>query len=116
MVGARARRLSIPRSDRLMAELALAAVGAAIAPAGNAAIGWTIGMAVGNALFAKTQHITQEGPRLADLSVQTSIDGAPLMSMHGIARVAGNVIWSAVIKVTRTETKQENKNKNGGGT
>src|SRR3569832_403849 len=116
MVGARARRLSIPRSDRLMAVLALAAVGAAIAPAGYAAIGWTIGMAVGNALFAKTQHITQEGPRLADLSVQTSTDGAPLMSMHGIARVAGNVIWSAGIKETRTDTDQDVGGKGGGGT
>src|SRR3569832_2173537 len=115
MVGARARRLSIPRSDRLMAELALAAVGAAIAPAGNAAIGWTIGMAVGNALFAKTQHITQEGPRLADLSVQSSTDGAPLMSMPGIARVAGNVIWSAGFKETRSDTDLDVGGYGGGG-
>src|SRR3569832_2588328 len=116
MVGARARRVSISGSDRLMAVLALAASGAAAAPAGYAAIGWTIGMAGGQAVFAKKQHITQEGPRLADLSVQTSTDGAPIMQVRGAARVAGNIIWSAGIKETRTDTSQDVGGKGGGGT
>src|SRR3569832_554672 len=98
MVGARARRVSISGSDRLMAVLALAAIGAAAAPAGYAALGWTIGMAVGQAVFAKNQHITQEGPRLADLSVLTSSERTPNKQERDTTRVAGNIIWSAGIK------------------
>src|SRR3569832_1497613 len=102
MVGARARRVSISGSDRLMAVLALAAIGAAAAPAGSAAIGWAIGMAVGQAVFAKKQPISQEGPRLADLAFQTFTVGAPFKQVRGSAGVAGNIIWSAGIKETRT--------------
>lgn len=99
-----------------MAVLALAAVGAAIAPAGYAAIGWTIGSALGSALFAKKQSVTQEGPRLADLSVQTSTDGAPILEMFGTARCAGNILWSAGIRETKTESSEEVGGKGGGGT
>lgn len=99
-----------------MAVFAIAAAGAWLAPAGYAALGWTIGMAVGNALFAKKHQINQEGPRLADLSVQTSTDGAPIMQVHGTARLAGNIIWSAGIKETKTESSEDVGGKGGGGT
>ena len=60
-----------------MAALALAAAGAAIGSIwGSAAIGWAVGSALGSFLFAP--KITQEGPRLGDLKVQTSTYGAPI--------------------------------------
>ena len=99
-----------------MAVLALAAAGAWLAPAGYAAIGWTIGSAIGQAMFSKKQTITQEGPRLSDLSVQTSTDGAPLISVSGSARAAGNVIWTAGIKEAKQVDEQEVGGKGGGGT
>ena len=37
----------------------------------------------------------REGPRLVDLPVQTSTDGAPMPRLWGRARIAGQVIWAA---------------------
>src|SRR3569833_2386390 len=116
MVVTRAWCLCISGSDRLMAVLALAAAGAALAPAGYAAIGWTIGSVAGQLLFAKHHNIQQEGPRLTDLSVQTSTDGAPLLEIFGTVRVAGNILWSAGIKETKNVTEQDVGGKGGGGT
>jgi hypothetical protein len=54
-------------------------------------IGSTIGSFVDNMLFPQKQ----EGPRLADLSVQTSTLGNPIPLLFGPEnRIAGNVIWS----------------------
>ena len=39
-----------------------------------------------------------EGPRLSSLVVQTSTDGAALPRVFGVARLAGNVIWSSGLK------------------
>lgn len=94
-----------------MAVLAIAAggalVGSAIGGAFGAAaigaqIGWAVGSFVGQMLFAP--HTTIEGPRLRDLGVQISSDGAPLADIYGSVRVAGNVIWSTDIIETRHET------------
>lgn len=99
-----------------MAVLALAAVGAWLAPAGYAAIGWTIGSAIGTALFSKDRTIEQSGPRLTDLAIQTSTDGSPLAEIHGAARLAGNVIWAAELRETETVTSEDVGGKGGGGT
>ncbi|WP_295696519.1 glycoside hydrolase/phage tail family protein [uncultured Maricaulis sp.] len=37
----------------------------------------------------------REGPRLAELPLQTSTDGAPMPRLWGRARMAGQVIWAA---------------------
>lgn len=76
-----------------MAVLALAAVGAALAPAGYAAIGWTIGSVAGQLLFPGSLP-DQQGPRIGDLRVQQSQYGSTIPILYGINRVAGNVIWS----------------------
>lgn len=73
-----------------MASLALGAVGYGLTGSG---IGWTIGAALGNYLFAPDGPHTQ-GPRLSDLSIQSSARGATIPDVHGTARIAGNVIWS----------------------
>ena len=77
-----------------MAQLALAAAGAAIGgffggPVG-AQIGWAAGSLIGGVLFAPDQ----QGPRLQDTKVQVSSYGAAVPICYGGVRVAGNVIWS----------------------
>src|SRR5690606_23024777 len=48
----------------------------------------------------------REGPRLQDLSVQSSAYGVTVPLIYGRTRVAGNVIWSTGLKERRTEEKQ----------
>lgn len=75
----------------------------ALAPAlANAAANAAVNAAAG-ALFAPHR----EGPRLAELPVQTSTDGAPMARVWGRARIAGQVIWASRFAEHRTE--------NGGG-
>jgi hypothetical protein len=53
-----------------------------------------------NALFAPHR----EGPRLTELPVQTSTDGAPMARIWGRGRVAGQVIWASRFLEHRNET------------
>src|SRR6185312_12858143 len=108
-----------------MATLALAAVGAAVGssllPAGvgflgatltGAAIGSQIGAFAGayvdNSLFgASGQSRAVEGPRLNDLHVTASTEGAPLPRVYGRARVGGQVVWATdfeeeIVKTTES--------------
>lgn len=96
-----------------MAQLAIAAVGAV---AGNfigigASAGWLIGSFIGGQLFAKGQKT--EGPRLSDLSVQSSTEGAPIPVYYGEMRGAGNMIWSSGIRETKTKKKTGGKGMGG---
>lgn len=95
-----------------MATLALAAVGAVVGssllPAGvsflgvtltGAAIGSQIGALAGRfvdqALFgASGGSRTYEGPRLSDLHVTTSTEGAPVPRIYGRLRLGGQIIWA----------------------
>ncbi|MFO1169364.1 MAG: glycoside hydrolase/phage tail family protein [Hyphomicrobiaceae bacterium] len=94
-----------------MATLALSAAGAAAGGAllpgvslfGTAISGAAIGQAVGGiagayidqALFgASGQSKVVEGPRLSELSVMASTEGAPIPRVYGRARLAGQVIWA----------------------
>lgn len=77
-----------------MAQLAIAGLGAAAGfviggPVG-AQIGWAAGSLAGGALFTEKQ----QGPRLADRTVQISSYGAPIPKVYGGVRLAGNVIWA----------------------
>jgi hypothetical protein len=95
-----------------MATLALSAIGSAIGgavmPAGFSFFGATlagaaIGRAVGglagsyidNALFGATgQHVARDGPRLADLTVTASTEGADIPRLYGRAKLGGQIIWA----------------------
>ncbi|WP_300543481.1 glycoside hydrolase/phage tail family protein [Maricaulis sp.] len=46
----------------------------------------------------------RDGPRLAELPVQTSTDGAPMARVWGRARIAGQVIWASRFAEHRSET------------
>lgn len=58
-----------------------------------------------------------EGPRLSDLSVQTSTYGAPITRLYGTIAVMGNVIWLENNKLKETVRKKKSNSggKGGGG-
>jgi len=93
-----------------MATLALAvagaAVGSALLPAGvtilgatltGAAIGSQVGAFAGsfidNALFGASGKL-REGPRLSELRVTGSSQGAPIPRLYGRARIGGQIVWA----------------------
>lgn len=73
-----------------MATLVLTTVGSFLGGPIGAAIGGFIGSRIDNSLLAPTRS----GPRLSDLSVQTSTYGSALPKLFGTLRVAGTVIWA----------------------
>ncbi|PZQ16968.1 MAG: hypothetical protein DI565_06145 [Ancylobacter novellus] len=110
-----------------MAVLAFTAIGAALGgsllPAGLSFLGATIsgaalggaigglaGSAIDQALLAPT--VKTSGPRLQDLSVTTSIEGAPALRVYGRMRVGGQVVWAARL---REDKETERSGGKGGG-
>jgi len=97
-----------------MAALVLSAAGAAagntvFGPAGAIAgrlVGALAGNAIDCALFASRREISQEGPRLADLEVMASTEGAPIPRVYGRARLSGQVIWATNLEEVVTTTSQ----------
>jgi hypothetical protein len=112
-----------------MATLALAAAGAAagsaLLPAGIGVFGATIsgatigaqvgalaGSFVDNALFGSSGSARAvEGPRLSDLHVTASTEGAPIPRLYGRARLGGQLIWASDIEEEIVKTTQSS----GGG-
>ena len=97
-----------------MAALVLSAAGAAagntvFGPAGAIAgrlVGALAGNAIDRALFASRREISQEGPRLADLEVMASTEGAPIPRVYGRARLSGQVIWATNLEEVVATTSQ----------
>ena len=59
-------------------------------------VGWQIGAQIGGMLgdlVSPQKTPTTQGPRLSDLSVQTSTYGAPIPRVYGTITLAGNIIW-----------------------
>ncbi len=95
-----------------MATLALsiagAAAGSALLPSGVSFLGATIsGAALGSRIGALAgsfidqtllapsgQSTPREGPRLSDLTITASTEGAPIPRLYGRARLGGQVIWA----------------------
>ena len=88
-----------------MAALVLSVAGSAIGgavfgPAGAIAgrlVGAIGGSLIDRALFGGSER-QLEGPRLADLDVMASTEGAPIPRIYGRARLAGQVIWATKIE------------------
>jgi len=74
-----------------MATLLLSAVGTAIGGPLGGALGALLGNQVDSAIIGRRRV---EGPRLKELTVQTSSYGSPLPRHFGRVRAAGTVIWS----------------------
>lgn len=93
----------------LAVSLAGAAVGGAIGGTVSAALtGYAVGSLIGGLLFGPKAP-DQEGPRLKDLNVITSQEGAPIPKVYGSARLSGNVIWGKPLQ------EHKKKKKAGGG-
>lgn len=73
-----------------MATLILSTVGTALGGPVGAAIGALIGQSFDQQILGPATR----GPRLGDLSVQTSSYGTQMPRIYGRMRVAGSVIWS----------------------
>ena len=116
-----------------MATIALAAAGAAIGsalvPAGITVLGATItGAAIGSqlgalagsyvdqSLFAPSgQSRTFQGPRLQNLHVTASTEGAPVPRIYGRCRLGGQVIWASdIAEETSTTTQPAQRGKGRG--
>lgn len=84
-----------------MAALVLSVAGAAVGGAVFGPVGAIAGRIVGaiggtiidRTLFGGAER-NVEGPRLADLDVMASTEGAPIPRVYGRARLAGQVIWA----------------------
>ncbi|RXF75445.1 baseplate multidomain protein megatron [Hansschlegelia zhihuaiae] len=111
-----------------MAVLAFTAIGSALGgallPAGisllgatlsgaaiGGAIGGLAGSAIDQALLAPT--VKTSGPRLQDVQITTSVEGAAVLRVYGRMRVGGQVIWASRFRET-SETESHG-GKGGGG-
>ena len=103
-----------------MAQLGVAGAGAVIGgiagsfvgmPMLGAQIGWAVGGVAGALLFPPKQP-DQNGPRLGDLTTQTSGYGNPIPVVAGHSKLAGQVIWKTDIEERATTRRQGGK---GGG-
>jgi len=104
-----------------MASLVLGSIGSAVGPsifgAGFSMFGMSItGAQIGGAIGALAgsfidsalmpgQHITRQGPRLSDVNIQSSTEGAPIPLVFGRMRVAGQLIWASKFRETAATTK-----------
>lgn len=78
-----------------MATLVLSTVRTALGGPIGGALGSIIGHAIDQNLFGAP---TPRGPRLGDLSIQTSSYGTPIPRIYGQMRVAGTVVWASDLR------------------
>src|SRR4051794_22606289 len=82
-----------------MATLILSTVGTVLGGPVGSAIGALIGQSIDQQLLSPASR----GPRLGDLSVQTSSYGTQVPRIYGTMRTAGSVIWATdLVQSTQT--------------
>jgi hypothetical protein len=77
-----------------------------------------VGSVIDSRLFGPgPTHQQSEGPRLENLQVQSSTEGAPIPEIAGRVRLAGQIIWATKFKEVVTTTTQSagGGGKGGGG-
>ena len=79
----------------------------------GALYGAQIGLSIGGYLDPVKGPVS-EGPRLSDLSVQTSTYGAVIPRIYGTVSVTGNVFWLENNALRETVTKKKSGGKGGG--
>ena len=89
-----------------MATLILSTVGTALGGPIGGMIGTVIGQSIDQQLLGGGPR---RGPRLGDLSVQTSSYGSMIPRMYGTMRVAGTVVWSTDLEES-SELQGDGKN------
>ena len=107
----------------LVLSVAGGAAGGTVLGSAGAIAGRLIGAIAGNVidrtLLGSHNERSVEGPRLADLNVMASTEGAPIPRVYGLARLSGQVIWATNLEevvTTTTETTGGGKGMGGGGT
>lgn len=102
----------------LVLSVAGAAAGKAVFGAGGAIAGRLVGAIGGSlidqALFAGKAERSVDGPRLADLEVMASTEGAPIPRVYGRARLSGQVIWATNLDEVVTTSTQTTRAETGG--
>ena len=83
-------------------------------PGGYVMLGAALGGMIGSAIDPpKGPDII--GPRLDDLSIQTSTYGAPIARAYGTVSVVGNLFWLEGDQLRETTVEEEQGGKGGGG-
>jgi GTA TIM-barrel-like domain/Putative phage tail protein len=110
--------LSLSGDFELMATVVLqyagSALGSLLGPIGGMigrAVGGIVGNVVDQQLFGASTH--HEGPRLGSLRVMSSEEGAPVPTVFGRMRIAGQVIWASNLIETATTTTASAAGKGG---
>ncbi len=109
-----------------MATLLLTTAVAATGASGFLGAGLRLAAGIGgsfldNALFGerKTRSVEREGPRLKDVHIMSSAEGAPIARLYGRSRVGGQLIWSTrfreIVSTTTTTSGGGGGGKGGGG-
>ncbi|MGN6516308.1 MAG: baseplate multidomain protein megatron [Rhizomicrobium sp.] len=83
----------------------------------GAAIGGAVGAFVGSeidAALSPGMRTKRQGPRLSDINIQSSTEGAPIPRVYGRVRVAGQLIWATNFKETSSTAKAGSGGKGGG--
>ena len=91
-----------------------AAIGAVSGGPMGAVYGYQAGLAIGGALDPP-KGPTVEGPRLNDLTVQTSTYGQFIPRTYGTIGLSGNVFWLEKNKLKEVVKKKKSGGKGGGG-
>jgi len=89
-----------------MATLVLSTVGTALGGPIGGLLGSLVGQAIDQQLLGGGPR---KGPRLGDLSVQTSSYGTPIPRIYGTMRVAGTIVWATELK-EESELQGDGKN------
>lgn len=103
----------------LLFSAAGAAAGGSIFGQFGAMFGRIAGAIGGNLLDQRLfgEQVQSEGPRLADLEVMASTEGAPIPRVYGRVRLSGQLIWATELKEKiSTSTQSGGKGGGGGGT
>lgn len=97
----------------MLLSVAGSALGSVFGPIGamaGRAIGGLIGSQLDQSIFGGGQGKAVEGPRLKDLDVLTSTEGAPIPRLYGRMRLSGQMIWA-----TKLIEEVSNRSSGGGG-
>jgi hypothetical protein len=102
----------------LLLSAAGGAAGALFGPVGAIAgrvVGALAGNAIDRSLFATHIDRAVDGPRLSDLDVMASTEGAPIPRAYGRVRVSGQLIWATALQEVVTTTTDTQSSGSAGG-
>jgi hypothetical protein len=103
----------------LVLSVAGAAAGSALFGPAGAIVGRIAGAVAGNvidhSLFGPHTTRSVEGPRLSDLEVMASTEGAPIPRLYGRARLGGQMIWATRHEEVVSTGSETSGGKGGGG-